>query len=268
LVPVLFTMLFIAGARIRHLAIISVISVALIPLAWGRLAAYQRLRVTAVLLQNDSLRRAVIDQPEKYRALATKRQAMEWAAGSGYQLVHSKNAIGSGGLLGQGWGRGIYVENNLLPDRHNDFVFAIVAHQWGLAGGAILMTCFAVIVIAGVRIASATPEPFARLLAVGVVALIGAQATISVGMTVGLLPITGMTLPFVSYGGSSLLFNFAAAALLISVAQHRPYLLTTEPFIFQREQHERIGGGSIRDHATKSGAGSPPSVRVPAPQAV
>ena len=255
LVPVLFAMLFIAGARIRHLAIISVISVALIPLAWGRLAAYQRLRVTAVLMQNDSLRRAVIDQPEKYRALATKRQAMEWAAGSGYQLVHSKNAIGSGGLLGQGWGRGIYIENNLLPDRHNDFVFAIVAHQWGLAGGAIVMTCFAVIVIAGVRIASATPEPFARLLAVGVVALIGAQATISVGMTVGLLPITGMTLPFVSYGGSSLLFNFAATALLISVAQHRPYLLTTEPFVFQREQHERIGGGT---------GDSPPPGRIPA----
>lgn len=267
LVPVLYAMLFIAGARIRHLALVGVIGLALIPLAWGRLAAYQRLRISAVLMQNDSLRRAVIDHPEKYRALATKRQALEWAAGSGYQLVHSKNAIGSGGVLGQGWGRGVYVENNLLPDRHNDFVFAVVAHQWGLVGGAIVMACYVVIVVAGVRIASATPEPFARLLAVGVVALMGSQAIISVAMTVGLLPITGMTLPFVSYGGSSLLFNFAAVALLVSVAQHRPYLLTTEPFVFQREQHERIGGGS-GDPATKAGAGSPPSVRIPAPQTV
>jgi len=248
LVPVLFAMLFAAGARIRHIALISVMLTALVPFAWGKLAAYQRLRVTTVLLQSDALRQAVIERPERYRSLATKRQALEWAASSGYQLVHSKNAIGSGGVLGQGWGRGIYVENNLLPDRHNDFVFAIIAHQWGLAGGAAVMLCYAVIVVAGLRIASATSEPFARLLAVGIVALIGSQATISVAMTLGLLPITGMTLPFVSYGGSSLLFNFAAVALLISISQHRPYLLTTEPFVFQREQHERIGGGSD-DHA-------------------
>ena len=244
LVPVLFTMLFIAGARIPHLVLMGVIGVALVPPAWGKLEAYQRLRVTAVLLQNDSLRRAVIDRPEKYPALATRRQALEWTAGSGYQLVHSKNAIGSGGVLGQGWGRGVYVENNLLPDRHNDFVFAIVSHQWGLVGASVVLAFYAVIVLAGVRIASATPEPFARLLAVGIVTLIASQVIISVAMTIGLLPITGMTLPFVSYGGSSLLFNFAAVALLVSVAQHRPYLLTTEPFVFRREQHERVGDGS------------------------
>ncbi len=244
LFPVLFTMLFVAGARIRHLALIGVVGLALVPFVWGKLQAYQRLRVTAVLLQDDSLRRAVIDRPEEYKGLATKRQALEWAASSGYQLVHSKNAIGSGGVFGQGWGRGVYVENNLLPDRHNDFVFAIVSHQWGLAGGSLVLACYTVIVLAGIRIASATPEPFARLLAVGVVALIASQVIISVAMTVGLLPITGMTLPFVSYGGSSLLFNFAAVALLISVAQFRPYLLTTEPFVFRREQHEWVNEGS------------------------
>ncbi len=240
LVPVLFAMLFVAGARIRHMSLIAFLGVAAIPLAWGHLAPYQRLRVTAVLLQNPEIRQSVKEEPEQWEFIATRRQAMEWAASSGYQLVQSKNAIGSGGLLGQGWGRGVYVESSLLPDRHNDFIFAIIAHQWGLVGAVLVMSCYAVIVISGIRIASVTSEPFARLLAVGVVALISSQAIISMAMTMGLLPITGMTLPFVSYGGSSLIFNFAALALLISVAQHRPYLLTTEPFVFRREQHERL----------------------------
>lgn len=241
LVPVLFGMLFMAGARIRHLAVLALAGVVVAPFVWGYLAPYQRLRVTALLLQNDELRRAVIERPEEYTNFATKRQALEWAAGTGYQLVQSKNAIGSGGAFGHGWGQGIYVENNLLPDRHNDFIFAIVTHQWGTLGGAVIILCYAVITVSGLRIASSTSEPFARLLAVGVVALMICQALISMAMTMGLLPITGMTLPFVSYGGSSLLFNFAAVALLVSVAQHRPYLLTTDPYVLRRDQHERLG---------------------------
>ncbi len=241
LVPVLFGMLFMAGARIRHLAVLMLAGIIVAPFVWGHLAAYQRLRVTALLLQNDALRRDVIERPEEYTGFATRRQALEWAAGSGYQLVQSKNAIGSGGALGHGWGQGIYVENNLLPDRHNDFIFAIVTHQWGTLGGAVIMLCYAVIAVSGLRIASSTSEPFARLLAVGVVALMICQALISMAMTMGLLPITGMTLPFVSNGGSSLLYNFASVALLVSVAQHRPYLLTTDPYVLRRDQHERIG---------------------------
>lgn len=237
LLPVLFTMLFMAGARVSHLLIIVMIAVAVAPLLWSQIEGYQRMRVTAVLLQSDRVRQAVIDNPEAYPALVTsKRQAIEWAASSGYQLVHSKNAIGSGGLLGFGWGDGIYVNNPLLPDRHNDFVLSIVGHQWGLVGCLLVLACFAVIVVAGVRVASVTTDPFGRLLSVGVVVLIATQVLINVGMTVGLMPITGMTLPFVSYGGSSLLTNFAAAALLISVSQRRPFLLATRPFDFARRR--------------------------------
>ncbi len=240
LLPVLFTMLFVAGARLRHLAIILLLGLVVSPLAWKRLRGYQRLRVSAVLLQSDTLRRAVIDRPEAYKFLASKRQAVEWAASSGYQLVHSKNAVGSGGIAGRGWGNGVYVTGGLLPDRHNDFIFSIIAHQWGLIGCLIVLACYAVIVLAGVRIASATNEPFGRLLAVGVVALIVTQAIINTGMAVGLMPITGMTLPFVSYGGSSLLSNFIALALLISVSQHRPFLLAVRPFEFTREHAEKL----------------------------
>jgi rod shape determining protein RodA len=237
LLPVLFTMLYMAGARIRHLLIIVMLALAAAPLVWSQIKGYQRMRVTAVLLQSDRLRQAVIDQPGTYKALmASKRQAIEWAASSGYQLVHSKNAVGSGGILGFGWGEGVYVNSSLLPDRHNDFVLSIVGHQWGLVGCLLALLCYAVIVVAGVRVASVTPDPFGRLLSVGVVVLIATQVLINAGMTVGLMPITGMTLPFVSYGGSSLLTNFVAVALLISVSQRRPFLLSEKPFEFARRR--------------------------------
>ncbi|MCH7808829.1 MAG: FtsW/RodA/SpoVE family cell cycle protein [Planctomycetes bacterium] len=158
-----------------------------------------------------------------------------------YQIefpIHSKNAIASGGLFGYGWGKGIYVTSGLLPDRHNDFVFSIIAHQWGLFACLLVLACFAAITMAGVAIASATSEPFARLLAVGLTALIATQALVNVGMTVGLMPITGMTLPFVSYGGSSLLTNFVAVALLISISKHRPYLLALKPFEFGKRKRK------------------------------
>ncbi len=239
LLPVLFGMLFVAGARKRHLGIILLVGLAAAPLAWEQLKPYQQARVTAVLLQPGMVRRAVIENPERYKLLVTKREAKEWAASSGYQLVHSKNAIGSGRMFGWGWGEGVYVHSNLLPDRHNDFIFSMIGHQFGFAGCLLVLLCYVVIVLSGVRIAAATTEPFARLLAVGVVILIAAQAIISVGMSIGLMPITGMTLPFVSYGGSSLMTNFIAAALLVSVSQHRPFLLSTRPFEFYRKREEK-----------------------------
>jgi rod shape determining protein RodA len=236
MIPVLFAMLFIAGARLWHLALIILIGVLMMPPAWARIQPYQKLRVTAVLLQSESLRQAIIDQPELYKLLATKRQALQWERDSGYQLVHALYAVGSGGLTGHGWGEGVYVEKDWLPDRHNDLIFAMIAHQWGLLGCLLMLICYAVMVAAGVYIASATPEPFGRLLAVGVVSLIATQVLINMGMTVGLMPITGMTLPFVSYGGSSLLTNFLALALLISVSQHRPFLLESRPFEFDAKK--------------------------------
>jgi rod shape determining protein RodA len=232
MIPVVLMMLFMAGAKKRHLALIALMGLAAFPLLWGQIKGYQRARITAVLLQSDWLRREVIRNPEKYEGFTTKRQALEWAASSGYQLVHSKNAIGSGGVTGHGWGEGVYVEQSLLPDRHNDFVFALIGHQWGFAGCMLVVVCYAVMVIAGARIASATPEPSGRLIAVGLTSLIGFQATINMAMSVGIMPTTGMTLPFVSHGGSSLLSGFVALALLISISRHRPFSLATTPFEF------------------------------------
>lgn len=248
LVPVLFAMLFVAGARLRHLAIIAIIGVSLAPLAWNKLQPYQRLRLTAVLLQSEELRQKIIADPAGYEKLATRRQTMEWAASSGYQLVQSKNAIGSGGVSGHGWGEGLYVTSGLLPDRHNDFVFSVIAHQWGLVGCIVVLACFVAIAAAGLRIASQTTEPFARLLAVGVVVMILSQAIINMGMAVGIMPVTGMTLPFVSYGGSSLLTNCVAVGLLLAVGQLRPYLLAVKPkeLALRPGEQSPVGGSRER----------------------
>ena len=230
MIPVLVILLFAAGGRKRHLMLLAGVAFLAAPLVWGHLADYQRLRITGLLLQSETLRDRIIAHPERYRHICTKRQALEWEVGSGMQLVRSKAALGSGGLIGEGWGQGTYVEYNFLPDRHNDFVFALVGHQWGFVGCVLVLVGYAVMIIAVAEIASATVEPFGRLLAVGVLSLIATQVVINIGMTAGLMPITGMTLPFVSYGGSSLLTSFVAAALVISVAQHRPFMLAKKPF--------------------------------------
>lgn len=231
---VLMMMLYVAGARRRHFATLILVGVALLPLFWLQLRPYQKSRILGVVLQSATLREAIISEPDKYRFLGTERQAREWEFGAGMQLMRSKAALGSGGLKGQGWGHGTYVEYNFLPDKHNDFIFAIIGHQWGTIGCLLVLACYTIIVISGVEIAAATTEPFARLLAVGVISLLSAQVAINVGMTLGLMPITGMTLPFVSYGGSSLLTNCLGISLLISVSRRRPYLLAEPPFDFDR----------------------------------
>src|SRR5690606_24818356 len=112
------------------------------------------------------------------------------------------------GVTGQGIDQSIYAQYDLLPEDNTDFIFSLVANQWGFLGCLAVVAAYLIIFAYGVEIAASTADPFGRLLAVGVVALFAAQMFINVGMTVGMLPITGMTLPFVSYGGSSLLINF------------------------------------------------------------
>ncbi len=239
MMPVLFAMLYVAGARVRHLALIALLGLALAPVFWMKMQPYQRLRITAVLLQSEAVRNDIARDADSYRILhpdpdALRREARQWRVSSGMQMVRSKAALGSGGLLGRGWGQGTFVEYNFLPDRHNDFVFALIGHQWGLLGCLLVLACYAVIVVSGAVIATDSTDPVGRLLAAGVAALLASQVLINVGMCIGLMPVTGMTLPFVSYGGSSLFVNFIAVALLISVARHRPFTLSPhKPFDFE-----------------------------------
>lgn len=211
LLPALFAMLFVAGARLRHLATIVLLGLATLPLFYFfGMKDYQRQRVLVVF------RQGVDDE--------------RWHMDQGYQLRQSKVALGMGGVFGEGYGEGLFVRHGLLPEEHNDFIFAIIGNQIGLIGGLIVILAYGVIVLVGLEIATATNDPFGRLLAVGMVVMIAAQALLNICMTVGLAPITGMPLPFVSYGGSSLLANFIALGLLVNVGLRRPMLIAKPPF--------------------------------------
>jgi rod shape determining protein RodA len=212
LLPVLLAMLFVAGARPRHLLTVLLLGCALLPAFYFYgMKEYQRTRIQVLFKQ------------------ASADEA--WHMDQGYQLRQSKIALGTGGLTGTGYGEGIFVQyGDLLPEEHNDFIFAIIGHQWGLIGGVLVILAYGVIVLCGLEVATVTNDPFGRLLAVGVVVMIVAQALLNICMTVGLAPITGMTLPFVSAGGSSLWANFLALGLLVNVAQRRPMLIARAPF--------------------------------------
>ncbi len=242
MMPVLFAVLFVAGARLRHLGIIVLLALLASPLFWAHMRPYQRMRLSSVLLQNDWIRAKALEHERLARVLAgSQRNVRYWHRNQGYQVTHAKRAIASGGLLGQGFRRGPYLRYDYnirqgepdavrLPERQNDFIFAIIAHQFGLVGAVILLGLYAVFILCGAEIAWQNTEPFGRLVAVGIVAMFAVEVVVNVSMTVGLMPITGLTLPLVSYGGSSLLVSMIAVGLLNNIGRDRPFSIATSPF--------------------------------------
>jgi cell division protein FtsW (lipid II flippase) len=240
LMPVLFIMLFAAGARLKHLLTVVVLAGLCLPILWGRMHDYQKARIAGLLLQYPEIREDVVNNPPRWAWLCEPATAKNWEVGHGYQLSCSLGALCNGGWSGQGWGRGIFVRYDFLPAKHNDFIFAIIGEQWGFLGCLMVLTCYLIIILAGLEIALGTTDPFGKLVAVGVVALLSTQLLINVGMTIGLTPITGVTLPMVSYGGSSTLSCFLLLSLLISVSQHRPWSLARKPFEDVRANYASI----------------------------
>lgn len=212
LLPTLLVMLFVAGAKIRHLALVVLLGAIAAPAFYFSpfMNPYQRERINSLFQQDETNDR--------------------WRLGAGYQLHQSKVALGSGRLAGQGLSEGGFFRHNLLPEEHNDFIFAIIGNQWGFVGCCLVILAYIAIVIVGLEVAMVTNDPYGRLLAVGIVAMIVAQAFLNMCMTIGLAPITGMPLPFVSAGGSSLWTNMIALGLLVSVARLRPLLIAKQPF--------------------------------------
>jgi rod shape determining protein RodA len=227
MMPILFTMLFIAGAKVKHLLIIIFMAVMVSPLMWFKMEDYQRTRISSVLLQSAWIREKAEQHPMLGRILVgTEFSTKKWKNDWGYHLIRSKYAIASGGINGaEGYGyrRGPFIKYNFLPERHNDFIFAIIAHQWGFWGCLGLLGLYVIVVSCGLEIAANNTDPFGRLLAFGIVAMFVVEVIINVGMTLGLMPITGLTLPFVSYGGSSLLVSMVSVGLLNNVGRCRPF---------------------------------------------
>ena len=260
--PTLYFMLFMAGAKLRHLLGIIVAATLLLLIPVPR-------RVTAQMRRGELADRKAwaygvfVSGNDEYIVSAAPLALMEahqlrridgWirqgdpevAGGRGYQLRQSKMILAIGALAGgQKWNE----QNQFfrtLPDGHTDFIFSIVGGQWGLLGCALVLLFYAVIFIFGTEIAVITYDPFGRLLAVGVLGLLLSQILINVGMTMGLTPITGMTLPLVSHGGSSLVINCLALGLLVNIGQRRPVLLAPRPFEHREKKEHSAAYGPMR----------------------
>jgi len=224
MMPVLFTMLFVAGAKIKHLLIVVLMALLVSPLMWYKMENYQRTRISSVLLQSSWIREKAEQSPTLGKILVgTKFSEKQWKSNWGWHLIRSKYAVASGGAKGYGFRQGPFVKYDFLENRHNDFIFGIIAHQWGFWGCLGLLGLYVIFIGCGLEIAGNNTDPFGRLLAVGIVAMFAVEVIVNVSMTVGLMPITGLTLPLVSYGGSSLLVSMAAVGLLNNVGRCRPF---------------------------------------------
>lgn len=210
-IPILFTMLFVAGARARHLATIVLLgTLAMFPVyLWG-LKDYQKSRIDGFLAQLSLKKQSDAEQD----ALAKKEN---------YQVTKSKVAIGSGGLGGVGHSRGEEQALHWVPERHTDFIFAGVGNEWGLMGSVAVLALFGWLLAAILGVALRQRDPAGRLICIGVFALFAFQAFINIAMTVGLMPVTGLTLPFLSHGRSSVVVSILAVALVCNVAARPAY---------------------------------------------
>jgi rod shape determining protein RodA len=195
LVPILFSMLFICGERIKYLFLTIIAGLLSLPVAWNLLKDYQKARLMVFINPN-------IDP-----------------LGAGYTIVQSKIAIGSGGFLGKGWLGGTQSHLKFLPERHTDFIFSVIGEEWGFVGAVVLIGLYALVIARGIRIISEIDDIYGKAIATGIVTLLAFQVLVNISMAVGLMPVVGLPLPFISYGGSSTVAAFLAIGLLLSISR-------------------------------------------------
>lgn len=226
--PLFFVMSFVAGIERRTLLLIAGVGLALMPIGWFGLHPYQKDRILVFLDPNNP-------------ALARD---------DGYQIRQSLTAIGSGGVHGSGLYQGTQNRLNYLPEDHNDFIFAIIGEEWGLVGTASVLALFLLLYLSALGIAFRTREPFGRLVVVGMTTHLAFQTLVNVAMTMGLAPVTGLPLPFVSYGGSSLLTSIASLGVVLGVGM-RPVRIIAPDGLRSGRAHVLSGGtaAGARGHA-------------------
>jgi rod shape determining protein RodA len=192
-----FTVLMMAGLPARLLVIAALIIGPLLPYGWHHLKPYQQRRLTSFVdPQADPL-------------------------GSGYHVLQSQIAIGSGEFHGKGYLHGTQNKLNFLPEQHTDFIFSVFAEEWGFLGAAVLLVLYLALILRGAYIASRARDNLGALLAAGLTGTIFWQVMINIGMTSGVLPVVGITLPFLSYGGSSMLALMTSIGLLMNISMRR-----------------------------------------------
>jgi rod shape determining protein RodA len=193
------TMAVMAGVRLFHLGLLTGAGVLASPLAWFVLQDYMRQRILLFINPQGN--------PDDY-----------------YNVQQALISIGSGGWLGKGFGNGTQSQLHFLRVRHTDFIFSVIGEELGLLGAIVLFALFIILLWRILRIAVTAQDPFGRLICVGVAAVIFFQTTINLGVNLGLMPVTGLPLPFVSYGGSSLWTFFIALGLVENVAMRHKTL--------------------------------------------
>ena len=197
LIPLLGVLLFLWGIRYRYLIFSFLGALAGSPFLWGFLKGYQKKRILVFLNPNlDPL-------------------------GTGYTAIQSRIAVGSGGLFGKGWLHGTQSQLDFIPEHHTDFIFSVMGEELGFMGSVFLLFLYGILFYQIFQVIERTTDVKGKLLASGVLSLLFFQVFINVGMSFGLMPITGITLPFISYGGSSLVVNTIALGLLLSIYKER-----------------------------------------------
>ena len=192
-----FYVIFLAGLPWKIILGLVASAAAAAPLAWGFLRDYQRARILTLL------------DPEKD------------PLGKGFHIIQSTIAIGSGGILGKGWGQGTQAQLEFVPERHTDFIFAVLSEEFGLIGNTVLLILYALLIGRGLMIAAAAPTLFSRLLAGSVTLIFFTYAFVNMGMVSGILPVVGVPLPLISYGGTALVTLFVGIGILMSIHRHR-----------------------------------------------
>lgn len=187
------TVIVVAGLSWKMILLILTLLAASLPVAWNALHEYQRQRV--------------------YTLFSPERDPL----GSGYHIIQSKIAVGSGGVLGKGFLAGSQSHLDFLPERHTDFIFSVLAEEWGFVGCILLIVLYILITTRGLIIAGMAHHRFGLLTVVGCITLFSFQVIINIGMVIGLLPVVGIPLPLISYGGSSLITLLFAMGLVAHV---------------------------------------------------
>ena len=194
-------MIFASGVNLRLLGSIFAAGIACMPILWHFLKDYQKMRIMVFMDPNvDPL-------------------------GSGYHIIQSKIAIGSGMLFGKGLFGGTQSQLNFLPENHTDFIFAVVGEELGFIGAAFLLVLYLIVLWRGVKIAREASDTFGMLLAVGITSMLAFHVLVNVGMTTGIMPVTGIPLPLMSYGVSSLTTNIMSIAILLNIHMRKQKLL-------------------------------------------
>ena len=192
-------MLIVAGTKLRHLLVLSVVGIIAIVLVFqtGAIEGFQRERLTAFLDPNSV------------------------SADVRYNLDQSLIAVGSGGLLGKGYLHGVQTNLDYVPEQHTDFIFTVAGEEFGFVGALAVLALFALLLWRSIRIAWLAKDPFGTYVAAGIASMFAIQMFVNVGMVIGIMPITGIPLPFLSYGGTSILVSFAAIGMLESIHMRR-----------------------------------------------